>query len=817
MADISKLDVQDYVVKKIDEAIQNEWIKVYYQPVVRSITGELCGAESLARWVDPEVGFLAPYLFIEPLEKNELIYKLDCYMLERVCKDISERMEAGLPVVPTSINFSRLDFIKLNMVEVVEGLVNKYDIPRDMLHIEITESMIVSDETLMTKVIEGFRSSGYEIWMDDFGSGYSSLTLLKDFEFDLLKMDMRFLSSFTEKSKSLIQSMISMAKDIGIKTLAEGVETKEHFEFLKSIGCGKIQGYYFGKPQPIDEFWANVEQQNLVVEERQWRSFFEIASITVKDTDAPLALILDNGEEFKTLFMNQAYKNQISFNQSIREEEVDQKIFRTGSPLAKKYREIGAIIEKSGNQETFYWTDNGRYLRFTGQCIAKHNGSYIVKAEIHNITQDEDGQEAGRLDAKLRDLNLLYELVDVVNVKNRDISPLMGRFTYIDSEDYIYDNFEDTIEYFVTNFVFPSQRDRFKEFMNLDTMKEKIEATSKGHLEEAYRIKQKNGAYEWRECVLMMIPGTEGEEYLFGVKSLPKGLNIDNPSFDEKMTSEVYRYYGLIWENLIWSSRIKFFWKDKNRRFMGVSQSFLDFYGIRSKEDIVGKTDEDMHWHIDDFYMNRELEVINKGISIKDEPGQCIVSGVMHTIMCNKMPIYDKGEIIGLMGYFIDTEEEMDKVNATDASRVDQITGLMNARSFLDAMISYAIQYDDNDRNYGIIMIVDKNHERIKKYFGKVIANDLLHMIGQKIVEITGQSCSVARPKGSIFAIMTDANSREELQELTDKIVASVNEIKEVDGSSVTLKIESTYKLRSEEGMTAENIYQIVMEKIESM
>ncbi|WP_029233287.1 EAL domain-containing protein [Butyrivibrio sp. VCB2006] len=815
MADISKPDVQDYVVNKIDEAIQNEWIKVYYQPVVRSITGELCGCEALARWIDPEIGFLSPYEFIGALEKHDLIYKLDCYVLEHVCWQISKELEDCAHSVPTSINFSRLDFIKLDMVEVVENLVKKYDIPRDMLHIEITESMIVSDEELMARVISDFRKAGYEIWMDDFGSGYSSLTLLKDYDFDLLKLDMRFLSTFNEKAQSLIRSTVSLAKDLGIKTLAEGVETKEHFEFLKSIGCGKIQGYYFGKPMPQDEFWAHIIEQGLKVEERQWRSFYEVASLTVRETDAPLALMLDNGEELKTLFINQAYRNQISFNAKIKAEEIDEKIFKSGSPLAKKYREIGDIIEKSGNLETFYWTYNGRYLRFRGQCIAKHNGSYIVRAEIHNITQDEGGQEAGRLDAKLRDLNLLYELVDIINVKNRDISPLMGKFRYIDSEDYIFDSFENTVNYFVNNFVFPSQRERFKEFLNLDVMKAKVQATNRGHIEEAYRIKQKNGAYEWRECVLMMIPGTDGEEYLFGVKSLPIGLNIDNPNYEEHMTSEVLRYYGLIWENLIWNSRIKFFWKDKQRRFMGVSQSFLDFYGIKSKDDIVGKTDEDMHWHIDDFYMNRELEVMSKGISLKDEPGQCIVRGVMHNIMCNKMPIYNDGEIIGLFGYFIDTEEELSKVNGTNASSVDTITGLMNARGILDTMIGYAIQYDDNDRNYGIIMVDNKNHDRIIKYFGKIIANDLMKEIGKKIVEVTGQSCSVGRPKGSIFTIITDADSREELQELTDKIVANVNTIREIDGSSVTLRIESVFKLRSEEGLTAENMYQIVMEMIE--
>ena len=246
MADIQDAQIAEYVASKIDEAISQEWIKVYYQPVIRSITRELCSAESLARWIDPEIGFLPPNKFIGVLEEKKLIHKLDCYIIERVCKDIHDLMIQKRPVVPVSVNLSRLDFVMMDMVGVVEDLVKKYDIPRDMLHVEVTESMIASDEDLMASVIQGFRSAGYEIWMDDFGSGYSSLTLLKDYDFDLLKMDMRFLSNFNEKSRNILRSTITMAKDLGIKTLAEGVETEEHFEFLKSIGCGKIQGYYFG-------------------------------------------------------------------------------------------------------------------------------------------------------------------------------------------------------------------------------------------------------------------------------------------------------------------------------------------------------------------------------------------------------------------------------------------------------------------------------------------------------------------------------------------------------------------------------------------
>ena len=249
-----------YVVENIDRAIEHKWIKVYYQPVIRSLTGALCSMESLTRWDDPEIGFLMPKQFIRPLEKSHQIYKVDCFVVEQVCADIHDRILLGKPVVPVSINLSRLDFTLCDMLDVVEKAVARYNVSREYIHIEVTESMIASDEALMRRVIDDFKKTGYEVWMDDFGSGYSSLTLLKDYNFDLLKMDMNFLTSLSEKSKKVLQSVVLMAKELGIKTLAEDVETEEEMAFLKEIGCGKLQGYYFGKPQPIDDMFSHLEE-----------------------------------------------------------------------------------------------------------------------------------------------------------------------------------------------------------------------------------------------------------------------------------------------------------------------------------------------------------------------------------------------------------------------------------------------------------------------------------------------------------------------------------------------------------------------------
>ncbi len=249
-----------YIVTHIDEAIKNGYLKAYYQPVVWSKGRTLCGVEALARWIDPKYGFLSPGKFVPVLESSQLIYKLDKEILRLVCQDIRLNLDKGLTVLPVSINFSRADFGVIDIVQVVDETVKQYDIPHDLLHIEITESALTDEEDILKNTINRLHEKGFATWLDDFGSGYSSFNVLKDYEFDVLKLDMKFLMGFNgnEKAKSLIRSVIAMADQIGMKTLCEGVETAEQAAFLEEASCGRLQGYLYGKPLTYDELMGRI-------------------------------------------------------------------------------------------------------------------------------------------------------------------------------------------------------------------------------------------------------------------------------------------------------------------------------------------------------------------------------------------------------------------------------------------------------------------------------------------------------------------------------------------------------------------------------
>lgn len=255
-----------YVVRHVEEAIENGYVKAYYQPVAWSKDRTICGAEALSRWIDPKYGFLTPNIFIGALEDSQLIYKLDIAMLRIVCKDLRYNIDNGLPVFPVSINFSRHDFV-VDIVSMIDEVVTEFNIPKNMIHVEITESALTKDEENLKNAMARLHELGYAIWLDDFGSGYSSFNVLKDFEFDVLKLDMKFLVGFegNVKAKTLIKSVINLADQIGIKTLCEGVETDEQAKFLNQVHCGRLQGWLIGKPIPYEEFKEKVISKQLII------------------------------------------------------------------------------------------------------------------------------------------------------------------------------------------------------------------------------------------------------------------------------------------------------------------------------------------------------------------------------------------------------------------------------------------------------------------------------------------------------------------------------------------------------------------------
>ncbi len=251
-----KYDSRDYVLTHFNEALRKGWIQAYFQPEMRAITGRLCGAEALARWVDPEKGVLSPGLFIPVLEEANLIHRLDLCIIEQACQTIRGMKDENEPMIPISVNLSRIDFQVCDIFKEVDRLRRKYDLSPKLLKIEVTESTLTTAPEALRRAMREFQRAGYDVWMDDFGSGYSSLNNLQNYNFDLIKIDMIFLRNFASNPsvRTIVAAIVDMAKRLGIQTLCEGVETMEQADFLREVGCERLQGFLFAQPLPFEEF-----------------------------------------------------------------------------------------------------------------------------------------------------------------------------------------------------------------------------------------------------------------------------------------------------------------------------------------------------------------------------------------------------------------------------------------------------------------------------------------------------------------------------------------------------------------------------------
>ena len=361
---------KQYIIENIDRAIEEKWIQVYYQAIIRVANDRVSDEEALSRWIDPVRGFLSPADFIPALEESKLIYKLDLYVVEQVLEKIRKMSEAGMYLLPQSVNLSRSDFDSCDIVEEIRRRVDEAGVDRSLLTIEITESVIGSDFEFMKAQVERFQKLGFQVWMDDFGSGYSSLDVLQSIHFDLIKLDMRFMQQLDngEEGRIILTELVKMAIGLGVETICEGVEKAEQIEFLQEIGCTKAQGYYYNKPIPFDVilgwFTSGKDLRMENPEETEYYAtlgrinLYDMAVIAGEGDDSfrrffdtlPMAVIEVNGNKARFARSNKSYRD---FSERIFGVNVmDWKIDMSGLPGSQGSAFIGAVLRcaKDGNR-----------------------------------------------------------------------------------------------------------------------------------------------------------------------------------------------------------------------------------------------------------------------------------------------------------------------------------------------------------------------------------------------------------------------------------------------------------------------------------
>ena len=252
----------DRVQERQQRALDNEEFMVYYQPKYDPKTDQIRGAEALIRWNSPEFGIVPPGRFIPIFEKNGFITTIDHYMIRHVAEDQKRWLDMGYHCVPVSVNVSRAHFVENDLADQIKEMVDKTGTPHELIEIELTESAFFDDKKAMINTINRLKSFGFAVSMDDFGSGYSSLNSLKDMPLDVLKLDAEFFRGESEDGRGeiVVSEAIHLGKLLNMKIVAEGVEVKEQVDFLANEDCDMIQGYYYAKPMPAEEFEERIRQ-----------------------------------------------------------------------------------------------------------------------------------------------------------------------------------------------------------------------------------------------------------------------------------------------------------------------------------------------------------------------------------------------------------------------------------------------------------------------------------------------------------------------------------------------------------------------------
>lgn len=252
----SSLVRQKEIEDVMEDALKSNEFLIYYQPKFNLETDTICGAEALVRWEKTGEGLLPPGEFIPIFEENRFIISLDFFVFEEVCKHINRLLAEQKKVVPISINFSRIHLITASSVPRIKEIIEEYQVPPQLLEVELTESALVENDHSLLSFVDELHSLGLKLSMDDFGSGLSSLNLLRTIPFDVIKLDKDFFQegTSTDRERVVITNVVKMVKELNMSIISEGVETEEQAHFLRDIKCSMAQGYLFAKPMPSDEF-----------------------------------------------------------------------------------------------------------------------------------------------------------------------------------------------------------------------------------------------------------------------------------------------------------------------------------------------------------------------------------------------------------------------------------------------------------------------------------------------------------------------------------------------------------------------------------
>ena len=507
-----------FPVNQFNEILMLGRFKVYYQPIVHVASGRLCGYEALTHWLDPPRGLLPPSNFIAQLEEARLIHKLDAFMIDNVCQGVRYGLDRNVTTVPISINLSEIDFELSDMPSIIAKTIEKYNIPRGSLNIEIKESALCGDRK--AGVVDGLqklREMGCEIWIDNFARKQSPLNVLEAFRPDLVKIDIQFLRKFHSDAHSqiLLKNIMNMIKEMGLRTLMVGVADEDVVKFLRLVNCEKAQGFYFGEPVPLEQtrhltrrpededtrrYYNSIGRVNLLSQTPLQTIAFDEVDIGVINR-LPMAIIEFDGAKFDFIMFNESFRNAFGALGASPEEVFNNRTL----PFAIRIHNTAQQVARSDDErvQDFVTSDGFSNVRLRRIAFNQKTHTTAILAIVEHVGANKNREREEKKETIIRFLYTLYSRVDLLSGDGSEVENV-----YLNSaryhESFVVGDGNRSIKNFALRNIYAEDRQKFIDFFDTRTLEQRLWEVGGNHVTDYFRTRDGLGNYSWQ--MYMIIP-----------------------------------------------------------------------------------------------------------------------------------------------------------------------------------------------------------------------------------------------------------------------------------------------------------------------
>ncbi|MCR4756918.1 MAG: GGDEF domain-containing protein, partial [Butyrivibrio sp.] len=714
-----KKRLEEYFIENLDKAIADEWIKAYHQPLVRAASGLVSDEEAFARWEDPEGSYFTASEFVPILEKENLTYKLDLYMIERVLNKMKGQGKHGLFIVPESVNLSISSFYSCNMVKEITKRIDASGIPRSKLSVELSEKAIASDPEFMKEQVSNLRKEGIKVWLDSYGNGYSSLLLLLQIQFDLLKIDKTFVDQIgkDEKGQIILTELIRTAMAIGLDTVAEGVENKTQAEFLMEIGCTKLQGYYFIQPislaQIIErnksgiqigfenpeevEYFDLVGKVNLYDlsfpkdDEGSQSKYFDTMPMAIFEMDSTKATLVRSNKSYREFMA-------ANFPASHKIKEIEYSSFKSG-PGQYSFNAVRQCAQDGKRVILDDRLGDGRILHLLINRIAVNPVTGAAAVSIVVLSIDDSVVKAGlNYNYIARALSEDYISLYMVNMDddsyteykadgvNRDISfsKIGEDFFNLDREEFKYEMMPEDKEHL---------RKIFKKENIVDNLKK----------EGIYSIFTKvllKDVPTYINIKIVQIRG-DGNYIIVGINNVDKQIKTREALEKAKEEKIIYSRLGALSEDYIYiftvdplTSSYKKYNPSNTISGLGLPEEGDDFFGEVIKRASKGIFEDDVEFFLTSFTKENVFKQIEtKGLY--ENHHRLKISGAPIYVVMRANLVNEDGNDKLIVGIFnIDNKVKKDREYAENLyaaeskANIDELTGVKNKNAYSETVVT---------------------------------------------------------------------------------------------------------------------------------